>query len=344
MIYLHKSMKILVHTGLVILGLGLALLVFEGLLRIVGATPDIAPVTYDPSKFAFLPPFEKNPLTGWQLKPGKYNLIAGEGDKTISVSIKPDSSRLTREQDTPLIEGTPKILFIGDSYTFGEGLNDNETLPWHVQEMARNKNVINHSVGGYGTCQTMLRLKQLKESLSKGDMVIYGMSIFHEERNTADPRQDYWLAISSHLHQSGYPRCKLREGQVVQEESRVWTPLMPFTGRSVISRILTNAWLAILATTSQEQQRELTYALIKEMLNISLSRSAMFMVMLQDLPYDAGLDYKDFLSKNRIPFLDLTEVTSIKNLKLPDGHPGSKMTKIWAEKLDTFLSTGAPSS
>ena len=236
------------------------------------------------------------------------------------------------------LQTAPKIVFIGDSFTFGEGLDDEETLPWRLQESLPDRNVINHGVGGYGTCQAMLRLSQLQPSLSDGDIVVYGLSAFHEERSTADPRQDYWVALSSPNYQSGYPRCSLKGDEVVREDSKEWTPLMPLTGLSVISRLVTDARLRALAAESLKNKRELTYALIAKMRDISTARGATLIVLLQDVPPDAKEDYRRFLVRSGISYLDGTEITQRQDLKLPDGHPGPQMTQQWANQLRTFLS------
>ncbi|NLF25072.1 MAG: hypothetical protein GX589_05370 [Deltaproteobacteria bacterium] len=323
---------------LVIFGLVLALFAAEGIFRLCGMSAGVPPVPYESSKFVFRAPYAGNSLTGWQLKPGNYQLLQGGRDRAVKISINPDASRVTRKENTAYSRAISKIICIGDSFIFGEGLDDEETLPWRLQELLPDRNVINHGVGGFGTCQTMLRLSQLRELLSHGDIVVYGLSSFHEERNTADPRQDYWIAISSPNHQSSYPRCRKNDNQIVREDSKVWEIIMPLTGRSVLSKIFTDAWLSVLAIRSVQNQRELTFSLLEKMKDISAARGASLIVLLQEFPSDAAIDYQKFLDRSAINYVDGTDIAYRHHLKLPDGHPGSEMAELWAKKLSVFLS------
>lgn len=330
-------MRLFICLGILNFGLILALFIAELLCRLSGISPGPLPVAYAPSMSLFKEPYFENYLTGWQLKPGKYRLILGGLQTFSNVSVNPDASRATRRGNN-FSFGTQKIVFIGDSFIFGEGLNDEESLPWRLQELLPNKDVINHAVGGYGTCQAMLRLEQLSESLSPGDIVVYGLSGFHEERNVADPRQDYWVALSSPNRKSGYPRCRLSNNEIFREDSKEWKTLLPLTGKSVLSKVFTDAWLSVLAIETAGNQRDLTYSLIAKMKSISINRGALLVVLLQDVASDAATEYQKFLERSQIRYLDGTTVAARNDWKLPDGHPGPKMADYWATSLHTFLS------
>ena len=318
---------------LVVFGLVVALCGAEIICRLAGKSAGTVPEAFSPSKVVFRDPFVENLFTGWQLKPGTYQLPLGGRNRASKISVNADASRATRSEDSPSFSVKPKIVFIGDSFTFGEGLDDEESLPWRLQELLPNLNVINHAVGGYGTCQAKLRLEQLKESLSAGDIVIYGFSAFHEERNTADPRLDYWAAMSSPNHKSGYPRCRLNGKEVIREDSKEWSTIMPLTGRSALSKIVTDTWLALLSVQTAKNQLELARALIAKMKDISTERGASLLVLLQDLPPKAKKNYRDFLEESQIAYLDGTKVVERQDWKLPDGHPGPKITEQWAKSL-----------
>jgi hypothetical protein len=330
-------MKILFRILLAVLGVTSGLIGTEMLLRLLGESPGTIPTAFDPANFAHREPFTTNIVTGWQLKPGSYRLVLGNRGRATEIAINLDGSRKTREFDGLTSGGKPNVIFLGDSFVFGHGLDDEETLPWHLQEFLPHWNVINHAVSGYGTCQAFLRLQQLEVTLNRGDFVIYGLSGFHEERNTADPRQDYWAAISSPSHQSGYPQCQLVNNAIVSENSKVWEVVMPLTGRSVLSRILTDVWLSFLARSSTTKQRPLTEFLLKGMNKTSTDRGAFLIVLLQELSGDAQSHYRAVLDSARISYVDGTDVNAKRNLKLPDGHPGPEVTKVWAKQLRDHL-------
>lgn len=324
---------------LILLGLTSGICFIELLLRLLGTDIGHLPAPYESTRMVFREPFTENSLTGWQLKPGNYQLSLGGRGRSTRVAIGPGNSRSTRNAGGLLFDGKSRILFIGDSYVFGEGLDDSETLPWKTQERHPDRNVINHAVGGYGTCQALLRLQQLQESLRNGDIVVYGLNEFHEERNTADPRLDYWVAIGSPSHKSGYPRCSLVNNRVTRKDPKAWTIALPFTGRSAVSRVLTDAWLSLEALPAMTQQRRLTDMLLENMRDVSGAHQASLVVILMDLSAEALTHYRTTLDELGIDYIDGSASARMPELKLPDGHPNSEATEIWAGQLGDYLST-----
>jgi hypothetical protein len=64
-------------------------------------------------------------------------------------------------RSSPVAEGPRPhfILFFGDSYTFGEGVNDDETLPSFTGQFAPQYRPYNYGVGGYGPQQMLAKLQ-----------------------------------------------------------------------------------------------------------------------------------------------------------------------------------------
>lgn len=75
-------------------------------------------------------------------------------DALVGYVPRPDGLRPTEEAP-----GVP-ILAVGDSYTYGEEVGDNETWPARLQKIA-NHRVLNAGVSGYGFDQSVLRAEQL---------------------------------------------------------------------------------------------------------------------------------------------------------------------------------------
>jgi hypothetical protein len=78
---------------------------------------------------------------------------------------RPDGFRPT--EDAP---GVP-ILAVGDSYTYGEEVGDNETWPAYLEQLA-NHRVLNAGVSGYGFDQTVLRAEQLSAARRPSAIVV----------------------------------------------------------------------------------------------------------------------------------------------------------------------------
>jgi len=75
-----------------------------------------------------------------------------------------------------------RILIIGDSYTFGEGVSDNETFPYQLQEMLPDYEIINMGIHGYGHDQILILLQE--EGVKyEPDIVILGYVDEDMDRN-----------------------------------------------------------------------------------------------------------------------------------------------------------------
>lgn len=76
-------------------------------------------------------------------------------------TIGPHGIRL--HGDPANLDPTPDILAVGDSFTFGDEVDDHETWPAHLQRIT-GMSVLNGGVFGYGVDQTVLRAESLLES------------------------------------------------------------------------------------------------------------------------------------------------------------------------------------
>lgn len=77
----------------------------------------------------------------------------------------------------------PRILFIGDSVTFGEELNFKDTYAYKINELLGNKyEVVNLGVQGFGSAQSMLRLKSLIKEIDP-TFVVYTFIPDHVNRD-----------------------------------------------------------------------------------------------------------------------------------------------------------------
>lgn len=106
--------------------------------------------------------FEYDKTLGWVPKPGNDDKM---------VTITPERFRKTEPPGIP--ENTKTILAIGDSFTFGNHVLDNETWPYYLSEKL-NYRVINAGVSGYGLDQIVLRLSLIIDTV-QSDLVIISL-------------------------------------------------------------------------------------------------------------------------------------------------------------------------
>jgi hypothetical protein len=85
-----------------------------------------------------------------------------------------------------------KILFLGCSFTFGEGLNDNETSAYFFQNLNKKYKVLNYGFPGYGPNDILFDLennvKKTLGSIESVEIVIYTMLEDHIERASCSMR------------------------------------------------------------------------------------------------------------------------------------------------------------
>lgn len=109
-----------------------------------------------------------DPLLGWTLR---ENLR----DAPLAGATVNSNSRGVRGRREYAIgkAGRFRAVVIGDSYTFGEGVNDDETFSAFLERQLPGSDIINLGVHGYGTDQQLLRLQ--RDGLPyRPDVIVFG--------------------------------------------------------------------------------------------------------------------------------------------------------------------------
>lgn len=123
---------------------------------------------------------------GWMSRPGLRDEIAF-GDKRLSTN----SLGLRGKRDCPpeKVAGRPRILILGDSFTFGDEVNDEDVYPHLLQQRLPEAEVLNFGVHGFGHDQMLILLREQGPRL-RPDVVVLGYVRPDEERNVLSFR-DY---------------------------------------------------------------------------------------------------------------------------------------------------------
>jgi len=135
--------------------------------------------------------FQDDRLLGYRPKPNvsvqSKHVLGDETIYDVTYTIGPNRLRI----ETPRVfEGsTPCVLFFGDSFMFGEGLNNNQTIPWQFEEKAAGRyKAFNFGFHGYGPQQMLLWLDGNHEREIVG--------LHH-------PVAAVYLAIEDHVNRAG---------------------------------------------------------------------------------------------------------------------------------------------
>ena len=139
-------------------------------------------------------PMAYHPRLGWIPRPGQFSYP----DWTSNV----DASSL-RSNGRSISTASRPILAVGNSFTFGDEVEDSETWAAHLEEVL-NKRVLNAGVGAYGIDQAFLRAELL---LDKYDPDVVILSFISHDINRTEysyspygggwkPYFEYWGRFS----------------------------------------------------------------------------------------------------------------------------------------------------
>ncbi|MCR9171124.1 MAG: hypothetical protein NXI10_01425 [bacterium] len=144
----------------------------EGLLWILGYRP-YANTDYEVHSSP-KNPYVADAKLGIQLNPGTYHFTLNKKVK-FTATHSDNGQRFIPGADA---NQTENVVFLGCSYTYGYGVNDNASFAAIAQQEHPEWNVENTAVVGYGTAQHLLQLRdQLKENEPKA--VILCLSSVH---------------------------------------------------------------------------------------------------------------------------------------------------------------------
>ncbi|MGH6903054.1 MAG: hypothetical protein ACREIR_09980 [Geminicoccaceae bacterium] len=93
-------------------------------------------------------------------------------------------------------DGHTRLLVLGDSFAFGEGVDLAERFDTLVQERLLNLAVVNLGVMGYGPDQQLIRARHWKPTLRRGDVLLvltYGNDFYDLARTRHGGRSKPWL-------------------------------------------------------------------------------------------------------------------------------------------------------
>ena len=196
---------------------------------------------------------EWSPTRGWTLKPGLRDLPF----RGRMVNSNTKGVRGSREIAYEKPPGVTRIVVLGDSFTFGEEVGDDETYAHSLETLLPNTEVLNLGIHGYGHDQMLLYLKEEGVKYHP-DIVLLGFMPDDMERNVLSFR-DY---AKPHFRVSG-GRLELTTGPVPRPEET----LAAEKWRSKFGDLLTMAKSRYEWRTGRTAaiRKELTAAILDEM-------------------------------------------------------------------------------
>lgn len=315
----------------VVLGLVLA----EILVRIVGNHPVLVEPRRHPGEPTTNLP---DPVLGWRAKPGNYRYPGYTPEAPpITLTIWPDGARATGPR---LVPRDRRVVLIGDSFTQGWAVSDDETFGWKLQARLPAVEIVNLGTPGYNGVQALLRLEEhLNHRPQAPDVVVYGLNDDQERRNVAEATWLGVLAISPNREMIRLPYALLAsDGRLVLHPPEGF-PLWPLREHFALVALLENATFKLATRGRPAQQRAVTERLLERMDRVVATRGGRFLVALLAGPLELATHYADYTRSAGLAFVDcrLHGGAYGEFIVAGEGHPNGRAHTLWSECLGRAL-------
>ncbi|MGJ0508350.1 MAG: SGNH/GDSL hydrolase family protein [Methylocystis sp.] len=269
--------------------------------------------------------------------------VAANGDVIFDVAytIEPDLSRKVVSPQT-----APLIAFFGDSFTYGAGVNDSDTLPQIFADFTKGVyHIVNLGVSGYGPQQMLRALEtDLYPVLSQNPRLFVILSAPWHAFRTSCKADNAWFGPSYAL-ENGVPvykgSCASRQSTFRQGLTTLlrWTEAYDhFIGRreKPVEPTDMDLYIAILAKSAELARQKYGVSTLVLYLPDDLSTPRY-----QLGPGVTNTSMMSRLRDNGLEVMDLTidlNAYAGKQLIIPgDGHPTGLLNRIWGERLRDFV-------
>ena len=304
-------------------------------------------------------------ILGYRYPPNVSNLrsakFARKGStERLIYDVKYNIDNLGNRRVSPSATvSSDSVLFVGGSFTFGEGLEDDQTLPAFFQHYS-GLNAINAGMHGYGAHQALALISdpQVYQERTKGHnikAVVYRTLLGHVKRTAGyspwDAEGPCYLKQSGEIsYQGSFRKCGKRPNSFAQRA---------FAKFSGSPELITSKLFQSLKSEAPYYQApkkkdiDLFIDVVEKMHTISVRRGAEFIVLIEDLHTNPAVCHRDSgileriiaeLQKAGIRLIKTSEVYSVDSCREGiyqiegDGHPSLVANQALAQSLTSLLS------
>jgi lysophospholipase L1-like esterase len=324
----------------IVIGLLVAMALSELVLRAAG----FKPWTYTGQDANEPTMHEPDSVLGWRAKKGSYKVPPYHpSGHPIQLTFLENGRRRAGADVSAAFDA--ELLLVGDSFTQGWAVTDNETYAWKLQENMPRRQVLNYGTAGYGTYQSLLVLERELPRLRQ-PFVLYGFNEFHEPRNVAAGSWLKSLAQFAKRSQVDVPFATLGADQKLVRHPPERYPSLPYRESLAVMALLEDTYMTVRTRSRVSDKRLVTERLLLEMDKVSRARGAKFAVVLLYLFDKPG--YTAFLGRNNIAYIDCAYEIKEEMRVRGEGHPNGEMHSRWArcisQALERTFAIGRPTS
>jgi uncharacterized membrane protein YhaH (DUF805 family) len=292
-------------------------------------------------KVSFVP----DPSLGWSPSaPGTFHSkkVDRKSDRVIFDVANTIDQHLQRK--TISNEGGPTVAFFGDSFTFGEGLQDSETLPQTFSDLENQRlRILNFGIPGYGPQQFLRAMETgiFRTRLRNSRLFVFLTAPWHAERTSC---------LNPSMLRS--PRYIMKDGQVTYTGACAYGPLRilwEIVGHSAAYRALLSPTFTKLNPTDID----LYIAIVARAIELARKEYGVPTLILY-LPFapeylsQTGYTDADIMQKLREAgayvvdaAINPAEHPGV-DLFIPgDGHPTGAANRLWAKMIKDWVDKNA---
>ncbi len=190
--------------------------------------------------------------------------------------------------------GRPRILFIGDSFTWGFDVETRDRFTEILRQKLPQATIVNAGVPGYGTDQEYLLLEKIWDAVKPDIVVLIYCSDNDRADNSTNMRYDGYY--KPYLAQAPDGRWAFR-GQPVPKSRRVYFVDNWLVRNLWLARVAVSAWVQV--AVPRIYVPDPTERLVAMMRDLVVARGARFLVGVQSAEHDRRIS--PFLDAQGIP-------------------------------------------
>jgi hypothetical protein len=264
--------------------------------------------------------FQHDRKLGWSPVPHAEKTLR-TGHRTITISNNSDGLR----DIEPIRDGRPRILFLGDSFVWGTGLEARERFTDKLRAKHPEWTVYNFGVVGYGTDQEYLQLKSRFEKYQPQAVFL----LFCTENDFLDNCSNGGGVLAFKPYFTVGPQGLSLHGSPVPLADYAFCQKYPLLSKPYLIRLGMRAWGNVRCPPCRVIDRRSTFEILKALRKYVSEQGAKLYVGLTQ----ADPELERFLEGSKVSCVELGTELRLEG----DFHWNAEGNTVVADKIDGFL-------